>query len=76
MFERAFKELGLPDAIRTDNGERPHQAPGGAYPGDVNTPSARRYERPPEPEYPHHDRTVRVTRCDRICIGKRKINLK
>ncbi|MET1415466.1 hypothetical protein ABVF61_24555 [Roseibium sp. HPY-6] len=24
---------------------------------------------------PFHDRTVRVTRCGRICIGKRKINL-
>ena len=150
VFERVFKEFGLPDAIRTDNGapfaapqalfglstlavwwlrlgikiqritpgqpqqngrhermhltlkkeatkppsfnflqqqerfdtfiqvynhERPHQALGGAYPGDVYTPSARRYERPPEPEYPYHDRTVRVTRCGRICIGKRKINL-
>ncbi len=30
---------------------------------------------PPEPEYPYHDRTVRVTRCGRICIGKPKINL-
>jgi hypothetical protein len=30
----------------------------------------------PEPEYPYHDRTVRVTRCGRICIGKRKINLR
>ena len=26
-------------------------------------------------EYPFHDRTVCVTRCGRICIGKRKINL-
>ncbi len=47
----------------------------GAYPGDIYTPSARVYEPPPEPEYPYHDRTVRVTRCGRICIGKRKINL-
>jgi len=150
VFERVFKEFGLPDAIRTDNGvpfasgqalfglstlavwwlrlgikiqritpgqpqqngrhermhltlkkeatkpasfnflqqqerfdrfiqvynqERPHQALGGAYPGEVYTPSARRYERPSEPEYPYHDRTVRVTTCGRICIGKRKINL-
>jgi len=57
------------------NNERPHQALGGAYPGDIYTPSARVYEPPPEPEYPFHDRTVRVTRCGRICIGKRKINL-
>lgn len=57
------------------NHQRPHQALGGAYPGDVYTPSPRPYEPPPEPEYPYHDRSVRVTRCGRICIGKRKINL-
>lgn len=27
------------------------------------------------PDYPFHNRTVRVTSCGRICIGKRKINL-
>jgi putative transposase len=42
--------------------ERPHQALNGAYPGDVYTPSARVYEPPPEPDYPYHDRAVRVTR--------------
>ena len=57
------------------NNERPHQALGGAYPGEIYTPSARIYQPPPEPDYPFHDRTVRVTRCGRICIGKRKINL-
>jgi len=56
------------------NNQRPHQALGGAYPGDVYTPSARTYELPAEPDYPWHDRTIRVTRCGRICIGKRKIN--
>ena len=150
IFERAFKDYGLPDAIRTDNGapfasgnalfglsrlsvwwlrlgiqiqriqpghpqqngrhermhltlkqdatkpasfnflqqqerfeafiqvynhERPHQGLGGACPGELYTPSARIYQPPDEPEYPFHDRTVRVTRCGRICIGKRKINL-
>jgi putative transposase len=150
VFERAFKDFGLPDAIRTDNGvpfasgnalfglstlavwwlrlgiklqrikpahpqqngrhermhltlkkeatkpasfnflqqqerfdrfiqvynhERPHQALGGAYPADLYTPSARVYRPPLELEYPYHDRTVRVTTCGRICIGKRKINL-
>ena len=150
VFERAFKDFGLPDAIRTDNGapfasgqalfglstlavwwlrlgiqiqrikpghpqqngrhermhrtlkkeatkpasfnflqqqerfdrfievynhERPHQSLAGAYPGDLYTPSARLYEPAPEPQYPYHDRTVRVTSCGRICIGKRKINL-
>jgi putative transposase len=61
--------------IEVYNNQRPHQALSGAYPGDLYTPSARTYEPPPEPEYPFHDRTVRVTRCGRICIGKRKINL-
>ncbi len=150
VFERAFKEFGLPDAIRTDNGtpfassqalfglsrlavwwlrlginierikpghpeqngrhermhltlkkeatkpasfnflqqqsrfdefleiynnERPHQALGGRYPAQLYTPSARQYRVPEEPEYPFPDRTVRVTQCGRICLGKRKINL-
>lgn len=57
------------------NHERPHQALGGAYPGDLHTPSVRVYEPPPEPEYPYHDKAVRVTRCGRICVGRRKINL-
>jgi putative transposase len=61
--------------IRVYNNERPHQALGGAYPAEVYTPSARIYEPPPQPEYPYHDRTVRVTRCGRICVYKRKINL-
>ena len=57
------------------NNERPHQALGGAYPGDLYTPSARVYEPPPEPDYPFHDRTIRVTRCGRICFGRHKINI-
>ena len=61
--------------IKVYNNERPHQALGGAYPGDVYTPSPRAYQPPAEPEYPFHDRTKRVTRCGRICLGRRKINL-
>jgi len=57
------------------NNERPHQALNGKYPGDVYTPSVRTYRPPDEPEYPYHDRTVRVTTCGRICIGNRKISL-
>ena len=49
--------------------------PSGAYPSDLYTPSVRVYEPLPGPDYPFHDRTVRVTRCGCICIGKRKINL-
>jgi len=61
--------------IEVYNNQRPHQALGGAYPGDLYTPSARVYVPPDEPEYPYHDRSIRVTRCGRICIGHRKINL-
>jgi putative transposase len=57
------------------NHERPHQALNGAFPGELYTPSARDYRPPTDPEYPFHDRTVRVTRCGRICLGRRKINL-
>ena len=28
-----------------------------------------------ELDYPFHDRTVTITHCGRICLGKRKINL-
>ena len=63
------------DFIGVYNNERPHQALNGAYPGELYTPSARVYEAPGEPDYPFHDRAIRVTRCGRICIGRRKINL-
>ena len=61
--------------IAVYNNERPHQALDGAYPGDLYTPSARVYEPPAPPDYPFHDRAIRVTACGRICIGRRKINL-
>ncbi|MCG7940018.1 MAG: IS481 family transposase [Candidatus Thiodiazotropha lotti] len=61
--------------IEVYNHERPHQALGGRYPGEVYTPSAREYQLPEVPDYPFHDRTILVTQCGRICIGRRKINL-
>ena len=57
------------------NNQRPHESLQGQYPGDVYTPSVRPYQLPDPPEYPYHDRTITVTKCGRICIGKRKINL-
>ena len=63
------------DVNHVYNNERPHPASGGDYPGDIYTRSARVYESPPEPDYPYHDRSVRVTRCGRNCIGRRKVNL-
>jgi len=150
VFERAFKEFGLPQAIRTDNGlpfaspnalfglsrlsvwwlrlgiaierikpgnpqqngrhermhltlkkeatkpaefnflqqqdrfdkfieeynnERPHQAIGMKYPGELYTPSTKEFFHPDVLEYPMHDKTLLVTQCGRICVRKRKINL-
>ena len=61
--------------VQVYNHERPHQALGGQYPADVYTPSTRPYVLPEPPEYPAHDRTLKVTRCGRICMERRKINL-
>ena len=57
------------------NNERPHEALGMKYPSEVYSQSSRRYQGLPPLEYPLHDRTVNVTCCGRICIGKKKINL-
>jgi putative transposase len=57
------------------NHERPHQAIGMKYPAEIYTPSPRPYKGLSDLEYPFHDRTITVTCCGRICIGRRKINL-
>ena len=57
------------------NHQRPHQALAMKYPGELYTPSARPYAGIGELEYPFHDRTLTVTTCGRICMGRRKINL-
>jgi len=50
------------DAFQEEyNHDRPHESLGMKYPG--------------EPEYPYHDKTLRVTNCGRICMGRRKTNL-
>jgi len=62
------------DFIDCYNHERPHQALDMKYPAELYRPSPRRYRGLGELEYPFHDRTVTVTHCGRICLGKRKIN--
>jgi len=57
------------------NDERPHQALNGRCPGQLYRPSTRPYTGLGELEYPLHDRTITVTQCGRICMGRRKINL-
>jgi putative transposase len=74
-FSLLQQQSRFDEFIEIYNNDRPHQALGGRYPGELYTPSAKVYWPPEEPEYPFHDRTVRVTRCGRICIGHRKVNL-
>ena len=57
------------------NNERPHQALAMQYPAELYHHSPRPYRGLSELEYPFHDRTITVTQCGRICIGRRKINL-
>src|ERR1700726_3443943 len=63
------------DFIECYNHERPHQALNMKYPGELYTSSPRPYIGLGDLQYPFHDRTIIVTSCGRICIGKRKINL-
>ena len=46
-----------------------------ALPGRVYAPSARPYRGLETLEYPFHDHSHIVTRCGRICLDNRKINL-
>jgi putative transposase len=61
--------------IEVFNQERPHQAIGMQYPAELYVSSSRPYKGLSDLEYPFHDRTITVTCCGRICIGRRKINL-
>lgn len=63
------------DFIYCYNNERPHQALDMATPAEKYVTSTRPYRGLPDLEYPFHDRSATVTKCGRICIGRRKINL-
>ena len=57
------------------NRERPHQGIDMKIPAELYRPSQRAYRGLPEIGYPLHDRTVTITTCGRICIGKLKVNV-
>ena len=63
------------DFLEEFNQERPHQALAMHCPAELYEPSARPYRGLDPIDYPFHDRTLTVTRCGRICFGRRKINL-
>ena len=56
------------------NRERPHEALDMKCPAEIYQPSPRVYNGLPDLDYPLHDKTIVVTRCGRICLGKKKIN--
>ena len=63
------------DFVEEFNKERPHEALEMKCPAEVYIPSQRPYHGLQELQYPFHDRTIVVTNCGRICMGKKKINL-
>jgi serine/threonine protein kinase len=54
--------------------ERPHEALDMKCPAEVYQASTRIYQGLPDIDYPFHDKTIVVTHCGRICLGKKKIN--
>jgi putative transposase len=56
------------------NTQRPHEALDMRCPSEVYQPSPRPYTGLPDIDYPLHDKTIVVTRCGRICLGRKKIN--
>ena len=42
-------------------------------PAEVYQPSPRPYTGLPDIHYPLHDKTIVVTRCGRICLGRKKL---
>jgi putative transposase len=63
------------DFVEQYNHERPHQALSMHCPAELYTASARPYRGLEELDYPFHDHSHIVTRCGRICLDRRKINL-
>jgi putative transposase len=63
------------DFVEEFNRERPHQALAMRCPAEDYRPSARPYRGLEPIDYPFHDRTLTVTRCGRVCFGRRKVNL-
>lgn len=57
------------------NSDRPHEALGMKYPGEMYRPSPRTYQGLPSVQYPYHDKTVEITTCGRVCVNNKKIHV-
>jgi putative transposase len=60
--------------IEEFNFERPHEGLGMKYPSEVYQRSQREYRGLIPLSYPLHDRTITITNCGRICMGKAKVH--
>jgi putative transposase len=52
--------------------ERPHEALDMKCPAAVYQPPSRPYQGLPDLDYPFHDKTIVVSNCGRICLGREK----
>ena|SRR5215831_8400761 len=68
------KQARFDKFIEVFNNERFHEAVGMKCPAEVYQPSPRVYQGLPDIDYRFHDRTIVVTHCGRICLGRKKIN--
>ena len=69
------RQAKFDDFIDCYNHQRPHQSLNMKYPADLYGTSPRPYHGLGELDYPFHDRTITITHCGRIRLGKRKINV-
>ncbi len=60
------------DLIEIYHNEHPHQGINMKVPADLCARSPREYRGLQELNYPFHDKTITVTACGRICMGKMK----
>ena len=68
------QQARLAKFIEVFNNERPHEALDMKCPAEIYQPAPRVYTGLPDSDYPLHDKTIVVTRCDRICLGREKIH--
>ena len=61
--------------VKQFNYERPHQALNMKRPADVHKKSSRPYLGLPELFYPGYDKSLLISNCGKVCIGKRKVHI-
>ena len=74
-FNLLQQQSKFDDFIEVYNNQRPHQGIANKYPAELYTPSTKIYTGLPDIDYPFADKTVTITNCGRICMGKKKINV-